>query len=461
MRDVKADYPTRPMVESYCRNLDSKMANDFTPLEMFKKQKVYVGDKIDTLDEQMFAARSLLKNHTEHITKLKQQVATKASKVMVEEVKESCKQYALNKDLKELYEKIVPPAAAMEQIAQEMQDEVDRLTEVVYKYDENLCIKANRQDVLNFENLLRKYVKKDKYKPFVETTEMDAVNLKQEMNDLIEKQDTLEKEVKSMIHEQVRKATQSIRTQPPDPNVNLQNLLIEAHAQEMHASGGMKASIKVSDPQKHVKNSLLEVLHSKATYDDLREMGAQKTNKEDSEMQMKSIDIMHKQLLQQSTVLLEVIKNTITTKHETETEKQQKQRFLLQQQAHILDWIARFDPQNINTSLLVMPKELNTLHNFSQKLVHLLPEFLDHTVTHRLKQVAAKNSYRYLSNSIDAVSSTARETTRDQAWTQMQRTIRLEEERSRKGFNRTSQDLANLPSIDSKLATISQRPINV
>ena len=43
----------------------------------------------------------------------------------------------------------------------------------------------------------------------------------------------------------------------------------------------------------------------------------------------------------------------------------------------------------------------------------------------------------------------------------MQRTIRLEEERSRKGFNRTSQDLANLPSIDSKLATISQRPINM
>ena len=162
----------------------------------------------------------------------------------------------------------------MEQIAHEMEDEVDRLTEVINRYDENLCIKANRQDVLNFENLLRKYVKKDKYKPFVETTELDSVNLKQEMNDLIEKQDTLEKEVKSMIHEQVKKATQNIRTQPQDPNANLQNLLIEAHAQEMHASGGIKASILVSDPSRHVKNSLLEVLHSKATYEDLREMGA-------------------------------------------------------------------------------------------------------------------------------------------------------------------------------------------
>ena len=37
MQDVRSDYPTRPMVESYCRNLDTKMSNDFTPLEMFKK----------------------------------------------------------------------------------------------------------------------------------------------------------------------------------------------------------------------------------------------------------------------------------------------------------------------------------------------------------------------------------------------------------------------------------------
>lgn len=38
---------------------------------------------------------------------------------------------------------------------------------------------------------------------------------------------------------------------------------------------------------------------------------------------------MHKQVLQMGTVLLEVIKNGVTTKRETETEKQQKQKFLL------------------------------------------------------------------------------------------------------------------------------------
>ena len=35
-----------------------------------------------------------------------------------------------------------------------------------------------------------------------------------------------------------------------------------------------------------------------------------------------------------------------------------------------------------------MPKELNNLHKFSDSLVRALPDFLDATVNHRLKQVA-------------------------------------------------------------------------
>ena len=71
------------------------------------------------------------------------------------------------------------------------------------------------------ENLLRKYVKKDKYKPFVETTELDSVELRQEMNELIDKMATLEKETKIEIHQTVRKATRDLRTQPVDPNANM------------------------------------------------------------------------------------------------------------------------------------------------------------------------------------------------------------------------------------------------
>jgi len=85
------------------------------------------------------------------------------------------------------------------------------------------------------------------------------------------------------------------------------------------------------------------------------------------------------------TVLLEVIRNQITMKKETETEKQQKAKYLMQQQAHIVDWIQKFDPENVNFEDLNMPKQLKTLQNYSSNLVRLLPEFLDQTVNHRLK----------------------------------------------------------------------------
>ena len=39
---------------------------------------------------------------------------------------------------------------------------------------------------------------------------------------------------------------------------------------------------------------------------------------------------------------------------------------------------------------------------FSESLVRALPDFLDSTVTHRLKQVAQKHSIRHISQSIDA-----------------------------------------------------------
>ena len=60
-------------------------------------------------------------------------------------------------------------------------------------------------------------------------------------------------------------------------------------------------------------------------------MAGLKTNKTDTERQLINLDILHKQMLQLSTVLLEFIKNSVTAKHELETEKQQKYKFLLQQ----------------------------------------------------------------------------------------------------------------------------------
>ena len=65
---------------------------------------------------------------------------------------------------------------------------------------------------------------------------------------------------------------------------------------------------KKPNPKDGIKESLLKTLNSKATKDDLDQIKYEKTNKTDTDMQMKSLDILHNQLLQFGTVLMELIK---------------------------------------------------------------------------------------------------------------------------------------------------------
>ena len=59
-----------------------------------------------------------------------------------------------------------------------MEAEVNRLSGIVYNFDMNLSMKATRHDIMTIDNKFRQYVSKEKYKPFVETTELDTHELK-------------------------------------------------------------------------------------------------------------------------------------------------------------------------------------------------------------------------------------------------------------------------------------------
>ena len=82
--------------------------------------------------------------------------------------------------------------------------------------------------------------------------------------------------------------------------------MIDAHSEQ--TSPTPKTANAKPDPEKDLKQSLIGVLNSKASLEDLQQLKYDKTNKTDTDMQMKSIDIMQKQMVQLSTVILELIK---------------------------------------------------------------------------------------------------------------------------------------------------------
>ena len=106
---------------------------------------------------------------------------------------------------------------------------------------------------------------------------------------------------------------------------------------------------------------------------------------------MKSIDIMHRQVTHMSVLIIEILRQGIVTKTESETTKQQRQKFLLQQGCSVARWIAEFDPQNVNSDNLILPTELKALYDYSNTLVKALPDFLNQTVDHRIKHAKQKS----------------------------------------------------------------------
>ena len=109
-----------------------------------------------------------------------------------------------------------------------MQVEVAQLQEVVAQYDINLCTKANKQELMVVDNKFRSYVKKDKYKLFVETTELEAHETRTDLNSVTEDVATLNKNLMNDIHTVVRKLTSHLK-QPPVEGISpsqIDNLML-------------------------------------------------------------------------------------------------------------------------------------------------------------------------------------------------------------------------------------------
>lgn len=69
-----------------------------------------------------------------------------------------------------------------------------------------------------------------------------------------------------------------------------------------------------------------------------------KTNKTDSENQMKAIDILHRQIQHLIILLIEVVKTLVNDQAETFQEKQNKRVFILDQCSLVRNWISNFQP---------------------------------------------------------------------------------------------------------------------
>ena len=104
--------------------------------------------------------------------------------------------------------------------------------------------------------------------------------------------DTLVKGISSDIHNAVRRATAHLKeTKAEDPLKGVGDMLQVAHIEQQNPEIKPKA-----DKEARIKQSLLDLLTSKASIDDFTKLSKEKTNKTDTDLQMRCIDILHKQI---------------------------------------------------------------------------------------------------------------------------------------------------------------------
>ena len=166
------------------------------------------------LEDQQSAIKKAIQNHTKHITDVKKDLQTKAKQRQLEELVAQMKRFALNAELKGLYDKVVPPVDALDKQVQFCMTSVATFKEMLGKIDENLCIRATKQDVLNVDNKFRFCVKKDKYNPFKETTELEYIEMKNDVNNVVKVVNNIEKKIEADIKKAVKRATDHLK---PDP----------------------------------------------------------------------------------------------------------------------------------------------------------------------------------------------------------------------------------------------------
>ena len=93
-----------------------------------------------------------------------------------------------------------------------------------------MTLKANKQELFSVDNKFRLYAKKEKFKKFVEETEMDCHDLKVETKTLNRTVDTLVKSVHADIQNTVRRATAHLKeNKVENPLAGVDTMLQEAH----------------------------------------------------------------------------------------------------------------------------------------------------------------------------------------------------------------------------------------
>eukprot|EP00347_Sterkiella_histriomuscorum_P007561 403348445 len=314
----------------------------------------------------------------------------KAENTEIKKVWENFVNYCSYQDLKDLYNKVMPPLSSFESKMMEMSRDYDQSKEMIRRYDEVLLEKANKMAIKEvYETMAANYVKNKPYDESYSEHEQKLQKLFEETKEMRDNLQIITENINKDIHSAVRRATTQLKSQ-------LQN--------SFGGGAGSQSGTSISNIGSGIgldNNELRKILIQKVDKQELDKVMQVKSNKLDVEQALKSIDILHKQICHQIVLFIELLKllmNPSNSPQENQKTKEQKKMFVLSQAINVCKWINQFDPENINNEDLILPPELKQLQEHGKHLVMEFP---------KMDQVAdlALRKYKLRDNTLQKIES--------------------------------------------------------
>lgn len=109
---------------------------------------------------------------------------------------------------------------------------------------------------------------------------------------------------------------------------------------------------------------LKKLIDLKADKFSIIELNDLKSNKIDTENNMKAIDIIHKQIRHLVIMLMENFRVQVETETSSRNARINKMNVVLQQSLLLAKWIIKFNPENLNSYDLTLPDDLKDFQDF-------------------------------------------------------------------------------------------------
>ena len=260
-------------------------------------------------------------------------VRAKADQTETAKLWNEAKRHPLNEDFKDLYNQTLVPMKEFQESMFIYKSEHKQMREMIRQFDTTMLTKANKVDFFEMRKNLDSKMSQEMVKKREDAMQQKIENFRTDIKDLTNKLQIIQQTMSQGIYDAVKKANHQIqislekkmqanRGSPKlgkevarSPRSPIEIKVSQASGKKGRNTTMAKYTNKAGDiaePLNAPSSDEVEVmLRGKANMSDLKHLMDVKSNKYDTEQNMRSIDILHKQVTHVIVLLIELLKTSI------------------------------------------------------------------------------------------------------------------------------------------------------